>query len=819
MAAKKTVRAIIGVVVALVVIVVVALAALPSLLNVEQYHDKIQTQLQKSLNRPVSLGHMELKTFPLRIRVQNVNIGDDPQFSSASFATANELDGSVKLLPLLSKNVEIDSLELLNPKVQLVHNPQGVWNFSTIGGTSEKKPGSKDQSQLSVSHLKLSDGSVTVLDSFQHATTTNTYDHIDLDVKNFAPNRRFGLTLSAHLPGQGNQTVSLDGNMGPVNDKNFAATPVDAKLTLNSVQLSALQQFLQSDALKGTSGVATGDVHLKNDNGNFAADGNLKLSDAHLHGVDLGYPVSADFNVKGDLTADQYDISKMNVKLGATPVSVAGTINAKPNPALADLHITSGNESLAEIARLASAFGVGLAPGLKVDGKLNADITAKGPIDKPALNGILQLANVQASGGQLKQPVSVPSLKLTFSPTLLRADPFSVQSADLRFNSSFALNDYSGSAPHLQFSLDADHLNVAELQALTSSPQSTQPQAQAQPKAGGKSGSGIDNWTGGGQVNIGQLQYQDITLNNVRATVALDRGVIRLAPVTSELFNGTESGTITIDTRPAQPVITANLQTQKVDANKLLSTTTSIKQQLYGLLNAGGNLSFSPVPNGNLASTLNGTLNMNLLNGKITGIDLLRELGSIAKFGAGGNGVTNLTQLSGNFDIRNGLAHTNNLKAAIDGGTLAGIGDINLATQQLNMKVTAVLTNAMSKSVGGTGIGGYLNTALANNSGELVIPVIVTGSFQSPHFQPDVEQLAQMKLKNLLPTTSNPAGALGGFLGGGGAKGGLSGLLGALGGQQQQQQGAQPQNQQQPTSQQDAINGLLNQLGGRKKPK
>jgi hypothetical protein len=258
-----------------------------------------------------------------------------------------------------------------------------------------------------------------------------------------------------------------------------------------------------------------------------------------------------------------------------------------------------------------------------------------------------------------------------------------------------------------------------------------------------------------------------------------------------------------------------------VDANKLLTAFSSVKQ-VYGALNANTNISFVNVANGNPAATLNGTLNMNLQNGKITGIDLLRELGSIAKFGGGGSGATNISQLSGAFNIRNGLAHTDNLKAAIDGGTLAGVGDVNLASQELNMKVTAVLNSGMSKQVGGTNIGGYLNTALANNQGELVIPVLVTGTFSSPHFQPDVQQLAQMKLKNMLPTTGNPAGMLSGFLGGGGngaKSGGLSGVLGALGGKQQQQQNPnqQQQQQQQKPNAQDAVKGLLNQFG--KKPK
>jgi hypothetical protein len=151
----------------------------------------------------------------------------------------------------------------------------------------------------------------------------------------------------------------------------------------------------------------------------------------------------------------------------------------------------------------------------------------------------------------------------------------------------------------------------------------------------------------------------------------------------------------------------------------------------------------------------------------------------------------------------------------IDGGTLAAAGLVNLADQTLNLRVTTVLNKALSQQVGGTQVGGYMNTALANNQGELVMPVIITGTFQHPRVAPDVQQIAQMKLKNMLPNTRNPAelttGILGAVLGqknqGGAAgqpangqpKGGIGGILDAISGKQQQQnQQNQPQQQQNP---------------------
>ena len=161
--------------------------------------------------------------------------------------------------------------------------------------------------------------------------------------------------------------------------------------------------------------------------------------------------------------------------------------------------------------------------------------------------------------------------------------------------------------------------------------------------------------------------------------------------------------------------------------------------------------------------------------------------------------------MSGTFDVRNGVANTNDLKATLDVGSMAAGGTINLVNEALAMHLTAVLSKGYSQSVGGTGVGGYLNTALGNKNGELVLPVIIGGTMSHPTVAPDVQKLAEMKLNNIIP---NAAGLLGG------GKGGAGGIVGALlGGGQQQGQPAQPgAKPAQPTQQQqlqDALGGLF----------
>ena len=73
------------------------------------------------------------------------------------------------------------------------------------------------------------------------------------------------------------------------------------------------------------------------------------------------------------------------------------------------------------------------------------------------------------------------------------------------------------------------------------------------------------------------------------------------------------------------------------------------------------------------------------------------------------------------------------------------------------------------------------------------MPIIVTGTSDSPHFAPDVGEIARMKLPNLVPRFGNPGGVTSGILGfllGGDKKGGPQqqqdrpgGYLGALRGE------------------------------------
>ena len=939
----------------IVILVVVGLVFIvPMLVDVNQYRGQIQAELQKQLNRPVQLGSMSLSVIPLAVKVDNVTIGEDASFhSNVPFAQVKQLDVHVKLFPLLSKKIEISSLTLEQPKIELIRNAAGIWNFGSLGqkpATAAAPPApapkappqeAKQPAQPSgfaLAKLSIKDGQIAVTDEQKHQPRA-VYDHIDLTLKDFAPNQPFSLDVTAHLPGKGKQTLELSGKGGPFNSAQLMNTPFTGTVKFNEVSLAGAQKFLNAQTLENSDAVITGSTDFSSGSGKASAKGSLKLTDAVIHGVQVGYPIEAEFNLADDLNADVIQISQLALKLGSTPISVSGTLNTKPTPAVVDVNINASDASIQEMARLASAFGVAFNPNTKIAGQITAKVHAQGPTDRLAFNGNVNGRNLEVTGKEIPQPVKVPAMDLTMTPQDIRSNSFTVSSGGTTLNAQMALSQYTSPSPNidatlktanakleellgmakaygfkgaegmsgsgnvsldvhaagpikdtnamtfsgngtlqnvalktlsltqpfnmksanlqftknsvnvynfaaslgstnasgnvsitnfetpvLQFALNIDKINVAELQKITGGGQgapakktaenwSLLPRAEAASAPAPKPGF-LESATGGGAVSVGTIIYDRTDLTNVHSNVTLNHGVIELTALTAQVYGGQLDGIIAINERQPTATFNVNARLTKADANKLMSAAANANDTLYGSISATINQTFATPPSGDVAQTLNGPFSFTLTNGKLTKVDLVHELSKIGKFGGGGaKGYTEISQMSGTFQVQNGVAQTNDLKAALDVGTMSAQGLLNLVNQTLNMHVTAVLNKDYSQSVGGTGIGGYLNTALANKQGELVVPVIITGSMNHPAVAPDLEKIAQMKLNNILPTA---AGVLGG------KNANLGGIVGGLlgGGQPQgQQQGAQQGQHQNQQNLNDTINNALGGLFGSKKPK
>ncbi|HVW86932.1 MAG TPA: AsmA family protein, partial [Bryobacteraceae bacterium] len=228
---------VIGIVAALLI---AAVFAIPALLDVNRYRGQIQAALEGRLNRGVTLGAMSLKVIPLAFSVQNVVIKEDPQFPvERPFAQVRELSVSPRFWPLLRGDVEIRSLTLERPVIELVKNASGIWNTSTLGGSQSRAnvaphsdpPKERD---FSLARLEIHDGQLAVTD-LQKRRPRAIYDHIDLTLNDYAPGKAFSLVTTAHLPGKGANELKLEGQGGPVVQGDMARTPFQGTVVIKEV--------------------------------------------------------------------------------------------------------------------------------------------------------------------------------------------------------------------------------------------------------------------------------------------------------------------------------------------------------------------------------------------------------------------------------------------------------------------------------------------------------------------------------------------------------------------------------------------------------
>src|SRR5215831_8790890 len=118
----------------LAAVLIAGVAAVLTLVDVNQFRGPIQAELERQLQRRVTLGDMGLRLFPLSVRIDNFSVAQTPQYGSSSpFLAARELRISAGLFALLQKRIEVTSLRLVEPALELIKNREGLWNFPSLG--------------------------------------------------------------------------------------------------------------------------------------------------------------------------------------------------------------------------------------------------------------------------------------------------------------------------------------------------------------------------------------------------------------------------------------------------------------------------------------------------------------------------------------------------------------------------------------------------------------------------------------------------------------------------------------------------------------
>jgi AsmA protein len=669
--------------------------ALPFLINADQFRPLLVSQLQSATGRPVQLGKLSLSLFPLSLQAANLIIQD--------LAAIEAVEVRVPPLPLLQGKLEIDSLVLTRPVVD--YKPQK---------SAQPSP------PLAFRSIQIVDGTLRASGhEFTHIDASLTPTSGQIAWKNGT------LPVSIVFAATNNQGVytfsQLDAKMGDVTaafsgQVNINTSTLNGALKIKPSPLAGLP--IQS-AYK-TSGTITADVKVSGPFQQPAFTGAVQIANLQLSGPKLPQPLHA--SALGlALTPTRIFASPFSLSIGSTQLQATFQLN---NLKTIDATLSTTNANLTELLALAPAAG------LSASGSATLLLRATGSLDNPQLSGSAQLANAE-----FRLPVLLPPLKVDAAQIKFEGSSANISNAAFHIGTS----NWTGTGrltsfanPHLAVSLHADQLSNIEMQSWF-------PKANPETKPIAISG----------DVTVAKMRLNDLTLDNLKSNLTFRDKHLTLDPMSASVYGGRLSGSATVNLKPEPAVFTLRTHLDKVESELLLAAATPLRKVVTGPLTAETQLEFSPKPNEDFARTLNGTLHLQLAQGKLLPLNMIGELNSLVRFlkpVPAGASNTPFLGMKGTFQINNGVAETQDLRLDLDRASALITGSLNLSSQSLDLRMLTTLNKQFSEEVGGSRIGGFLTAALASPQGELLIPSLIKGTFAKPVFSPDAATVGKLKL-------------------------------------------------------------------------
>jgi AsmA protein len=137
----KMIRRVLTIVFFLLVIVLAGIGVLLATFDPNAYKDQIEQLAKDKTGRDLALqGDISLSIYPsLGLDLGRAVLGNAAGFGDASFAEVDQVTLNVALLPLLKKQVEVDTVVLDGLSLNLQRNRQGVTNWDDLAGKGEDR--------------------------------------------------------------------------------------------------------------------------------------------------------------------------------------------------------------------------------------------------------------------------------------------------------------------------------------------------------------------------------------------------------------------------------------------------------------------------------------------------------------------------------------------------------------------------------------------------------------------------------------------------------------------------------------------------------
>ena len=381
-----------------VVLLLVAMVAVAMLVDADQFRPTAEKQASDALGRQVTIGKLKMALLEGGVTAEKLTIADDPQFSNDPFLTAASMNIGVDMKALIfSRKLNVESFLIHAPKLNLVENERGQWNYSSLGAKqSNPSTPAGGPPEFLVGKFTLDDGQVTV--HHLGSGKSSEYSKLRLEAKDVSANSSIPYEFSATVPGGG--TVEAKGTIGPMAQQS-ERTPMSATITVRGFDIAATGFSDPGSPLKGLVDV---DADAKSDGVRTVVA--MKITGNHMclaaGCTPSASPIGIDLQA-GYLLADRVaNLSNGLLKFGNSAANLSGTVDLKGAEPQVNARIDAASLAVADIESVLPALGIVLPPGARLEGgTASVKATAVGPADALQIKGHVGLLNSKVTGYDL----------------------------------------------------------------------------------------------------------------------------------------------------------------------------------------------------------------------------------------------------------------------------------------------------------------------------------------------------------------------------------------------------------------------------------
>ncbi len=715
--------------------------------NPNDYKGMVIKLVEEKKQRKLSIpGTISLKFFP-SIGANLGKIALSEHGSEQEFASIESASVSLALLPLLKKQLVVDKVEIDGLHAKLVRMPDGKMNIDDLLAKEEK---TNDKLSFDIEGIRVKEADISFDD--RQAKRKIALHHLNFESgrieSGVASKLKLAVEVQADAPKLAGKINLNTGFLLDLEQQLYSLTGMDVQLD------GKFQDFSQ------LSLQAKGDASLK------AANQTLQLNglSLYLKGQRSGQDVVAKLAIpkldlsEKDLQADKISASanltqgKDKIDLALDAPSFKGSRHAVNLPLLA-LQIDVAQEKLQAKGKLEADLQLDLDKmlvsakqvKLHMEGKagdntvfamlsspLQMDIK-RSLVNLPKLNLDVKLPHPAGPKAGTLNVKADGSVNLDWQAQSI-ASILKGKLDETSFDAKLGLKNFA--APQYSANLVLDKIDLDRYRAH----QPVLDAAENKPEVPVDL-HGLAKLQANGSLQVASIKVANMQMSNLKLELHAQPGKIELAPLSANLYGGSVQGALGLNIGKSQQFVIKQTLTG-IQIGPLLKDAIK-KNPLDGKGNVLLDLTTEGATVSQWKKAMAGSAKLSLLDGSVSGFNLAKIIrdgkammgaSDSTKTGtANAQDKTDFSELSASLQIKNGIAHNEDLSLKSPLFRVTGIGDINLGEDKLDYLVKPTVVASLQ------GQGGPELQALKG----ITVPVRLKGPFTALGWSIDFGAMAK----------------------------------------------------------------------------